>query len=122
MNNLIRGFIAKLLKENKEGIYRVIGAVSVVLVFVLLDFECVFQKYLNIPCLGCGMTRAWKSLLKGNFAQAYEYHRAYWTVPFYFLYIFKGNFIFKKHLWDIIIIIFIVIVFIENYLYSYILF
>lgn len=118
----IKDYLSKLIKENKDGIYRLIGAVSVILLFVLLDIECIFRKYLNIPCLGCGMTRAWKALLKGDFGKAFRYHRAYWTVPILFIYIFKGKLIFKKHLWDILIIIFIVILFIENYLYTYIFF
>ncbi|NMB43952.1 MAG: DUF2752 domain-containing protein, partial [Clostridiales bacterium] len=63
----IKDYLSKLIKENKDGIYRLIGAVSVILLFVLLDIECIFRKYLNIPCLGCGMTRAWKALLKGDF-------------------------------------------------------
>ena len=97
MNSSNNNIFTKFLIESKDGLNRIIGAALVVLIFIFLDFECFFQKYFNIPCLGCGMTRAWKSVLKGDFIQAFEYHRAYWTVPIIFIYIFfkKGTFSFK---------------------------
>lgn len=121
MKNSILNSLSCYLKDNKYGIYRIIGALSIVLVFILLDIECVILKYLNVPCLGCGMTRAWKAVFKGDLSLAYEFHRAYWTVPILFIYLYKGKLLFKKHLWDVIIILMIIVVFIENYLYTYLL-
>ena len=112
----IKGFIINLIDNYKKGIYRVLGTGVIIAIYILLDLECPFLKYLNIPCLGCGMTRAWKAAITGNFSLAFEYHRAYWTVPVLFLYIFKGNLLFKKHIWDMLIVVFIVIVFIVNYI------
>ena len=98
MNN----FLFKSFLRNKGGIIRVLGAVLIILLVVLLDVECFFQRFFNIPCLGCGMTRAWKAVFQGDFSRAFEYHRAYWTVPFLFIYIFKGKLLFKQRSWNII--------------------
>lgn len=108
--------LMELLSNNRDGILRVVAGVLALLIFILLDIQCVFQKYLNMDCLGCGMTRAWKSVFQGDFRLAFQYHRAYFTVPIIFIYVFKGKLLFEKHLWDIIVIAFIIIMFIVNYI------
>ena len=45
-------------------------------------FGCVVYQLLGIPCPGCGMTRAWLSLLRGDFAGAFRAHPLFWTLPF----------------------------------------
>ena len=40
---------------------------------------CVFHAVTDVPCLGCGMTRACLALIHGHFADAWRYH------PFSFL-------------------------------------
>ena len=42
---------------------------------------CPIKFLTGISCPGCGMTRAWLSALKLDFAQALAYHPLYWTVP-----------------------------------------
>ncbi len=43
-------------------------------------------KYLTgISCPGCGMTRAWLSLLHFDFAGAFACHPLFWTLPFILL-------------------------------------
>ncbi len=37
-------------------------------------FVCIFKLVFKIPCMGCGMTRAYKALLRLDFLQAIEYH------------------------------------------------
>lgn len=50
------------------------------LIFMLLNiselfiWKCPFYEYLNIPCLGCGMTRACKALIQGGFIEAFYLH------------------------------------------------
>lgn len=116
--NSLKYFMKNFTIKNKEGIFRVSLLLLVLIVFVLFDVECLFIKFFNTPCLGCGMTRAWKALLQGELKQAYEYHKAFWTVPIILCYIFKGNMLFKKRLWDIMLLVFIIIIFIINYMYG----
>jgi len=43
---------------------------------------CPFKSVLGVPCLACGMTRAFFSLLRLDFRQAFRYHPLFFTVPF----------------------------------------
>jgi hypothetical protein len=40
----------------------------------LTSFPCLFSLVANIPCPGCGMTRACLALVQGNPALAWSYH------------------------------------------------
>ena len=42
---------------------------------------CLFKKLIGIPCPACGMTRAYTAIFKGDFAAAFYYNPAWWTVP-----------------------------------------
>ena len=55
---------------------------SLVVIFFL--YKCPFWIIFGIPCPGCGMTRAFKSLLTLDIAQAFQYH------PLFFLVIILG--------------------------------
>jgi hypothetical protein len=41
---------------------------------------CSFKSYLGMECPGCGMQRAFISLLKGDLIQSFQYHPA--LIPF----------------------------------------
>lgn len=79
-----------------------------------LDF-CVVKRTFGIPCPGCGMTRAWFSLLKGDLIKAFYYHPLFLTVPVFIilliLYIRKTN----KYKWVEKAILFICILYIIVY-------
>ena len=42
---------------------------------------CLFKKLLGISCPACGFTRAYKALLRLDFAAAFYYNPAWWTLP-----------------------------------------
>lgn len=115
-----QNIVKKIYYKNKAGIQRLVMCLLFVIVILFLNMECVFLKYFNTPCLGCGMTRAWKALFTGHWQQAFEFHRAFWTVPIFLLYIFKGGFLFKKIYWDGILILLVLLVFVMNYIHHYI--
>ena len=48
---------------------------------------CVFEKITDIPCPGCGMTRAWLGVLRGDLLYALRMHPWFWSVPFLYGYI-----------------------------------
>lgn len=41
---------------------------------------CPVYNLFGIPCLSCGMTRAWSSALRGDLAEAIAYHPMFWIV------------------------------------------
>lgn len=42
---------------------------------------CPIKFVTGVSCAGCGMTRAWLSVLRLDFRQAFAYHPLFWTVP-----------------------------------------
>jgi hypothetical protein len=76
-----------------------LGIVAViVLVMYLLDIRCFFKLLFNISCPGCGMTRAWVSVLRLDIAEAFRLNPMFWSVPILCaLYLFDGKIF--KHRW-----------------------
>ena len=71
-----------------------IKAVIVIILFyffmsMILDIGCPILWITGISCAGCGMTRAWISLLHLDFKTAFYYHPLFWLpaimVVVYFL-------------------------------------
>lgn len=57
-------------------------AVAVIVVFYLflelMGITCPILYVTGISCAGCGMSRAWLSLLKLDIAEAFSYHPLFW--------------------------------------------
>lgn len=49
--------------------------------------RCVFLDFLGFPCPGCGMTRAFFSLLRLDFAAAWGYHPLVFAMPYVMAYV-----------------------------------
>ena len=49
---------------------------------------CVFLELFNIPCPGCGMTRAALSLLRLDFVSAVKHNIVVFFMPYVFVYVF----------------------------------
>lgn len=49
--------------------------------FVVFDYKCPFLRLTGFPCPGCGMTRAYKSLLAGDLSAAFAYHPLFALAP-----------------------------------------
>ena len=56
---------------NKKG---VIGIILLVCVYIFSGIPCPIKLVTGISCGGCGMTRAVKCLLSGDFGAAFHYH------------------------------------------------
>ena len=71
--------------------------VGVAAVMYVLKIGCPFKTIFKIPCPGCGITRAYLSVLHLDFAKAFEYNPMFWSVPILFLLmLFDDKF---KHKW-----------------------
>lgn len=74
---------------------------AAVLSMWLLRLPCIWKALLHIPCPGCGMTRAWVSLLELDFAAAFRYHPMFWSVPLVvILWLLDGK-LFRRRFWNI---------------------
>ena len=84
------------IKNIKEKVLTTTAIVAIVAAMYFLKISCIFKLIFKIPCPGCGMTRAYISLLHFDFAKAFEYNFMFWSVPILFLlYLFDGK-LFKK--------------------------
>ncbi|MGM9878602.1 MAG: DUF2752 domain-containing protein [Bacilli bacterium] len=52
-----------------------------ILVVFVFDVNCLFKTIFNIPCPGCGLTRGFRALFKGDFALAFNYNIL--TIPIF---------------------------------------
>ena len=61
-----------------------VGAlVGIALLYLLMEsagITCPIRFLTGISCAGCGMSRAWLSLLRGDLSGAFHYHPLFWAV------------------------------------------
>ena len=82
------------IKEKMITLAWILGAVAIMYIF---QIPCLFKTVFHIECPGCGITRAYISLLSLDIRQAFAYNAAFWTVPVYGLvYLFDGKLFPKK--------------------------
>ena len=51
------------------------------LLFGVIGGWCMFRRVTGLPCLTCGMSRAWLCALRLDFAGAFFWHPLFWTLP-----------------------------------------
>ena len=100
----------------KRNIITVSLLAAAVIYAVIAEHECIFLKYFNIICPGCGMTRAARALFELDFKSAFEYHPMVFCMPLVFLYIIKNGRIIKNKIINNTILILICLGFILNYI------
>lgn len=97
------------IKDLKEKILITTLYLFIILLAYNLNFSCVYRKILNIPCPGCGMTRAFLSAIKFDFIKAFKFHPMFWSVPILYLYFLFDGKLFKNKKVNMIVFIFIAI-------------
>ena len=107
------------MKELK--LYHKILLLSFVLLIIygMWYFEtgCLVEMFLNIPCLTCGMTRAFFALINGNVSLAFEIHPMLFSVPILVIMFLFSNSLFngKVKKYSVTLLMLIVSGFILNY-------
>ncbi len=66
---------------------------------------CVIRFLLRIPCPGCGLTRAYLALFRGDLAAAFRWHFMFPAVPLVFALILFDGKLFVKPLWNNVLLI-----------------
>ncbi|MBS6194650.1 MAG: DUF2752 domain-containing protein [Clostridiales bacterium] len=65
---------------------------------------CPLLYLTGISCPGCGMTRAWISVLHLDFAQAFACHPLFPTAPLFALvFLFEDRIDFRKYRWAVVL-------------------
>lgn len=100
----------------KDRLLLMLYLVGIYLFFSLLHVGCPLKFITGISCPGCGMTRAYYSLLKLDINMAIHYHPLFYLVPLMAMLYFFDFWInpkLVKVLWAVIIITFLITYFIR---------
>ena len=62
------------MKKIKDAILTILAVAFVYTIFYITGIGCPIKFLTGISCMGCGMTRAYLSLLRLDFAGAFRYH------------------------------------------------
>ncbi len=69
-------------RKYKTVLEALIAVILAFALFNLLGHGCPIRLFTGVSCPGCGMTRAWLSVLKMDFKSAFMYHPLFWIPPF----------------------------------------
>lgn len=59
-------------------VFAVVGLLGIIFNLLFQETICLFQRVIGIPCLACGMTRAYLALLDFDIISAFWYHPLFW--------------------------------------------
>lgn len=106
-----------MIKNIKSKVVLTLLIAVIVLFLYFSGIGCVYRYFFNIPCPGCGMTRAVLCLLKLDFKGAFEYNYMVYSLPVvYALFLTEGK-LFKKRLLNYIIMFLIGTLFLIRYIF-----
>ena len=110
----------KKIKELKNKLTLTISYIIIISILWVFKTPCLFKYFLNIECLGCGMTRAILCALKLDFRGAFMYHSMFWSIPILYVYfLFDGKVVGKKIV-DLTVLIAILIGFLLNWVSKFV--
>lgn len=107
--------VLRFCKKYKAELWFTIALALTVMLAYFSGINCLIKRFAGIDCPACGMTRAYISLLQGDFSKAFHFHPLFFTVPVIYLVLF-----FRKRFSDRFLVIFIAAV-IASYVIVYIL-
>ena len=82
------------MRKDMKNVGLVVIAVSFYLLIMLLltGNTCIIRGLTGIPCPGCGMTRAFGCLLRGQWSLSFQMHPMLLPWLAYFLYLFVTHY------------------------------
>lgn len=81
MSDLAADMKRLLKKVNVDVLTAVLAVVAFYIILSILGIGCPIRWVTGISCAGCGMTRAYLSLLHLDIKHAFIYHPLFWSVP-----------------------------------------
>lgn len=68
--------------EHRQALAALCAVGLLYFLFDVVQIGCPILYVTGIPCMGCGMTRAFAALLRLDFAAAFAYHPLVFAMPF----------------------------------------
>lgn len=78
---------------------------GIIALWIAEDWPCVIRYLTGIPCMGCGLSRAWLSALRLDIVAAFRYHPMFWSVPVLILMAFYDGRLFRSEKWNLALLI-----------------
>lgn len=105
-----------MVKQAKQVVSVCCVIVMFYVVLNVIGIGCPIKFLTGLSCAGCGMTRAYISLLRGDLKSAFYYHPLFLVPLFYVAYyiVVRNN---VSHCMDKKIMYFIIFIFISVYVY-----
>lgn len=114
-----------MIQNNNKKHYIVIAIIlGILFIYIFLKYNigipCIFHKLTNLYCPGCGMTRAFISLIKLDLYQAFRYNMLVIIyVPFFIIYgvnkyILKNKYKIPRFIFYILLVITILFAILRN--------
>ena len=100
----------------KEKLITCSAVILVIAIMYFLDLPSFFQYIFRIDCPGCGMTRAYISLLHGDVITAFSFHPMFWSVPLCLLLYLYDGVLFKKQWLNTCLIVALILGFLANWI------
>lgn len=66
------------MKAHSENAKAAGGILLLYIVLESIGITCPIKYLTGISCAGCGMSRAWMAVFRGDFAAAYSFHPLFW--------------------------------------------
>ncbi len=85
--------LKKMRKEQFSAVSAVLAVVFLYAVMEAVGITCPIKFVTGISCAGCGMSRAWLSVLRLDLQKSFYYHPLFWLPPVFLIVVFL-----KKHM------------------------
>lgn len=69
-------------------------------VWIIQRWPCVLRSISGIPCITCGMSRAWLCALRLDIAGAFGHHPMFWAIPVLILFGLYDGKLFRNPRWN----------------------
>ena len=80
------------MKKVREYVKVILAIAFVYVLFYVTDIGCPIKFITGISCMGCGMTRAYVSLFRGDFHSAFAFHPLFFLPALWvIIYLFKAK-------------------------------
>lgn len=86
----------KKISNLKDKLFTCLAVLALLIIWCVFKLPCIFLWAFKIPCLGCGITRAYIAVLRLDFATAFSMNFMFWAVPIFVLYYLFDGELFKR--------------------------
>ena len=86
---------------SKINVHTLLAFAAMVLMVYILDIGCMVKYLFGVPCPGCGLTRAWLAVFRGDFSAAFAWHPLFWAAPVFIIWgVLYNGAVFKKRIYN----------------------